>query len=246
MKNYQEVVQERYNAREKDRSLDDNPYSRVNPIGFYGNLQITKAFYKVFRWLRDADVDVTSQRILDIGCGTGTWTRYFAELTQAPGNICGLDMSKYRIAQARAMNPGITYLQGDVLSMPQATNKWDIITAMVVFMHLNTEQQITEAIATVYHSLNPEGIFIWYDAYARDHFAAPPQAESYGFSPMQMEQYCRRVGFEKALSFTVFKNILWKHHSMYLAARYPMWLVALLERVLPGSPGNIMMVFRKR
>jgi 2-polyprenyl-3-methyl-5-hydroxy-6-metoxy-1,4-benzoquinol methylase len=140
MKAYQEVVRERYEGREKSIHIYDNQYSLINPIGFYASTKIRETFYKIFNRLRKDGIGITLQKILDVGCGGGDWTRYFAELIGSTENIAGIDLSSHRIERAKKLNPGIRYYLGDIVNLSYS-KEFNIITAIDVFSHLNTEDE---------------------------------------------------------------------------------------------------------
>ncbi len=242
MKLYQDVVRERYDGREREVHIYDNQYSLINPIGYYGTSNIRDIFYKIFNVLRKENLDIGSLKILDVGCGTGGWTRYFAELIGSTENIYGIDLSRHRIEIAQKMNPNIKYKVEDVVDLSYS-KEFDIITAIDVLTHINTEEQIISALCGIYDSLKPNGFFIWYDVYAKDHFQSQENDEAQGYHPAQMIELCRRCSFKKFISIPMFKNI-WGYHTLYLAKRLPTWLVSLIEK-FPGPPGNVVMMFRK-
>lgn len=249
MKAYEEVVRERYDGRETEYSLYENPYALVNPVGFYGSMRIRQAFYEVLKELKTRGIDLAHEKILDVGCGKGDFTRYFADLYLNPGAIYGMDLSQHRIRQAQNMHPGIHYFNDDVVRMETLKSlgekDFGLVTAADVFMHLNTEEQLMGSLRNIYDALKEGGIFIWYDAVAKDHFMADPDAELHGFHPKQMLKLSEKAGFRMLFSTPVFKNVMWRYHSAYLTKKFPMWLVSLAEALLPGSPGNIVMVFQK-
>lgn len=247
MKPYEEVVRDRYDGREVEYSLYENPYSLVNPVGFYGSMRIRQAFFNVLRGLRESGIDLSTEKILDIGCGKGDHTRYFSELFQNPQQIYGIDLSTHRITQAQKLNPTIQYLVDDIVKMKNLSEReFGLITAVDVLMHLGTRGQIDQALRNIYSLLKEGGIFVWYDAVAKDHFSAESSAECHGFHPKQMLEFSEIAGLDKLFTIPIFKNVMWRYHSVYLTKRFPMWLVSLAENVLPGSPGNVMMVFQKR
>ncbi len=61
--------------------------------------------------------------LLDVGCGTGHFTRWFARQGL---RAVGLDESAAMLAQARARN-GLTYLQGSALDLPFDGQSMDLV-----------------------------------------------------------------------------------------------------------------------
>jgi 2-polyprenyl-3-methyl-5-hydroxy-6-metoxy-1,4-benzoquinol methylase len=68
--------------------------------------------------------DLRGQRVLDLACGYGTFSRYLA---RRQANVTGIDISVGLLARARQLEAdqplGIRYLQGDVTS----TDWWDSV-----------------------------------------------------------------------------------------------------------------------
>jgi SAM-dependent methyltransferase len=245
MKTYLEIVEERYNTREANIHIYDNQYSFINPVGFYGKIRLQTLFYVIFNKLREMQIDISKLKILDVGCGTGWWTRFFAEMLNSPLNIYGIDLSVVRVQMASKINPRMHYSIGDITNFRCAEGKFDLISAIDVFMFFNTEEQIMNALRNINSYLNENGVFIWYDTYSKDHFSSKTNQEGAGYSPRQIEGYAEKSGFKKLFMFPIFKNLLWRYHSMYLVKRFPFWLVILMENILPGSHGNLCYVFRK-
>jgi SAM-dependent methyltransferase len=246
MKDYQSVVKERYNGREKGTHIYDNIYSMINPLGFYGYLRINKALFLAFNRLREMGIDLSRQRILDVGCGSGLWTRYISEISLKPENLCGMDLSEYRIHEAKRMNSKISYFIGDLVTMPYFKVKWDIITAFVVFMHLKTELQILSALERIADNLTPGGLFFWYELNSKSHFTATQNAESSGFNAYEMDSFCTKVGLQKIASYNLFRNLFWKKNSYFLYDRVPPTLISFMEKILPGNPACFLFVYKKQ
>lgn len=53
-------------------------------------------------------------KIIDMGCGTGLWTRILSEM----GQVTGIDFSEARIEIAKERNPSSEYVVGDLKEMP--------------------------------------------------------------------------------------------------------------------------------
>jgi SAM-dependent methyltransferase len=243
MKPYEEVIKERYDGREMNRHLVDNIYARINPIGYYGQRNIEHVIYRTLQYMmKNRHKDISTIKILDVGCGSGWVTRAFAEFTGNPANITGIDLSAIRIAIARSYTQSIRYIQGDIVKGYDFGTKFDLITAFDVFMHFHTEEIIIRALANIYNNLNPQGIFVWYDAYARDHFDCPVEAEGNGYNPRQMDVYAKRAGFKRESEFFFYRH-LFGRHSLYLYNKIPVPLVKVLEKITPGYPGNIIKIY---
>lgn len=245
MKSYKEVVKERYDGYEKDIHAYENIYSLINPIGFNADKKIRSVFYNAFNLFRNAGMDITKSSILDIGCGKGATTRFFSELTNSPQNIYGLDLSVHRIECAVKMNSIISYRIGDIVHLPAFPVMFDIITAIDVFMHLKEKKEIIQALTNIKEKLNDNGYFIWYDAYSKNHFKTTQNQDHSGFHPKQMVDLAEEAGFEKVTQINLFKKIFWKYHSFYLINKFPVPFVNFLACILPGNPGNMMVIFRK-
>lgn len=245
MKSYKEIIEERYDGIEKDIHVYDNIYSMINPIGYHGDKKLRSVFYTAFNYIRNSGVDITKSNILDIGCGKGSTTRFFSELTGSSQNIYGLDLSEYRIQCATKMNPNINYKIGDIVRPLSFPIMFDIITALDVFMHLNDKKEILLALNNIKMQLKKDGYFIWYDAYSSDHFKTTQTQDHSGFHPKQMVELAQEAGFKKVFQINVFKKLFWKYHSLYLIKRIPVSMINIMEQTIPGSPGNMMIMFVK-
>lgn len=68
------------------------------------------------------------QQVLDVGCGTGWFTR---RLAQGGLQMTGLDVSEAMLAVARQRTPqGIAWLQGDAAQLPFADRSFDHVVAL--------------------------------------------------------------------------------------------------------------------
>lgn len=243
MKSYKKVIEERYDGREKDVHIYNNRYSLINPIGFYSNQKIREVFYKIFNHFRKNGVDITKLKILDVGCGAGGHSRFMAELLGNPSNINGIDLSSVRIENAKKMNPAISYKIEDLLNL-NVSSEYDIITAIVVFLHFTSPNEVTTALQRIYSALKPNGFFIWYEIYARDHFNTK-EIESEGYAPSQMDKFCLEIGFVKKLSMSLFRKI-GKYNSFFLYQYFPSWIVTCFERLLLFCPPGIIITLYKK
>jgi SAM-dependent methyltransferase len=93
-------------------------------------------------------------RVLDIGCGTGCYTRPFARRTRA--NVVGLDVTVPLLRRARQESPGnLRFAAGDASELPFPSESFDAVVGNAVLHHLPLERSVPELIRV----LKPGGRF---------------------------------------------------------------------------------------
>ena len=60
-----------------------------------------------------------------------------------------------------------------------------------------------------------------------------------------MINLAQKAGFELVYYRPFFKLFFNKYHSVYQVKRFPPIMVRIMEKILPGSPGNMLMILRK-
>ncbi len=76
------------------------------------------------------------RHILEIGCGTGEFSRLLAERTE---KVLAIDLSPQMIRLAREnskLSPNIDFIEGDVMTHQLPDNQFDCIAALTTFHHL--------------------------------------------------------------------------------------------------------------
>lgn len=104
-------------------------------------------------------IPATCDRALEIGCGTGTFTRLLA--TQA-NHVTATDLSSEMIRVARHRSTdyqNIEYSVGDVLEMDLPSSLFDCIVMIATLHHLSTESVLEK----LRKALRPEGVLILHD-----------------------------------------------------------------------------------
>jgi ubiquinone/menaquinone biosynthesis C-methylase UbiE len=238
MKDYKRVVAERYEQAEHPR---DARYHPLKPLGFHLGERQRRAVWEALREVERRGLDLSRAQILDLGCGTGVWSRFLAEVTRAPEKVTGVDLSSRSIEEARRLHAGMRYEVADVLTMPAPEVPFDLVYSAVVFSHMTTQAQLDAAMATVRRCLRPGGYFLWLDIWSPNHEQWVEGRDSHGFPLSQMEGLCRGAGLEPVWHAPLFKTFLGKYHSAYLLERVPPWAVRALD-VLPWPPGNVLLL----
>ncbi len=92
-------------------------------------------------------------RIADIGCGPGHVARYLSSLGL---DAMGVDISQSMIEVARRLNPGLSFGQGDMFSLPFGDASLAGITAFYSLIHIE-RLRVPEALSELFRVLSNGG-----------------------------------------------------------------------------------------
>jgi SAM-dependent methyltransferase len=99
--------------------------------------------------------------VLDLGCGTGNFTRFFSDSAK-PGTVIGVDLSLPMLKKgmrklSMQRNTNITLMRGDVMKWPFATETFDRIHCAG---SLHLFQDVQNVFRSIYRSLKKGGYFV--------------------------------------------------------------------------------------
>jgi SAM-dependent methyltransferase len=95
--------------------------------------------------------------ICDLGCGPGQVARY---LHDRGVQTCGIDLSMGMLEQARTLNPGIAFQQGDMLALTDvAENAFGGIAAFYCIIHV-PRADVVRALTKLRRVLRPNGVLL--------------------------------------------------------------------------------------
>ncbi len=107
------------------------------------------------RWIGETEFGLASrllaarpgESLLDVGCGTGWFTRRFA----ADGlRLTGLDYNAESLAYARShSDPAIRWVQGDARALPFSDARFDHVLSIAALCFVDDERQTTAEIVRV-------------------------------------------------------------------------------------------------
>ncbi|HEX8197482.1 MAG TPA: class I SAM-dependent methyltransferase [Pyrinomonadaceae bacterium] len=103
------------------------------------------------------------RHILEIGCGTGEFSRLLAQRAE---RVLAIDLSPQmiRLAKARSKSyPNIDFIEGDAMTYQLQDNRFDCIATLTTIHHLPTESILRK----IRKALKPGGVFICLDLYQR-------------------------------------------------------------------------------
>lgn len=102
-------------------------FDRIAPT--YDRLNLVISLGQTTLWRKRAFRELglkASQRVLDVGCGTGWVVQYLAE--RVPGlEIEGMDLSPGMLEEARRIDPEHTYFEADVRSIDRPDDTYDLV-----------------------------------------------------------------------------------------------------------------------
>ncbi len=108
-------------------------------------------------------IPVRCQNILEIGCGTGGFSRLLAERAE---KVLAIDLSPQMIRLARTRSKlysNIDFIEGDVMTHQLPDNQFDCIATLTTLHHL----PMTDILKKIKKALKPGGVFICLDLYQR-------------------------------------------------------------------------------
>lgn len=108
-------------------------------------------------------VPAPCRRILEIGCGTGEFSRLLAGRAE---RVLAIDLSPQMIRSARQCSkpyPNIDFVAGDVMTHHLPDNHFDCIATLTTIHHLPLESILRKVKA----ALKPGGVFVCLDLYRR-------------------------------------------------------------------------------
>ncbi|MCC6720754.1 MAG: class I SAM-dependent methyltransferase [Bacteroidia bacterium] len=94
----------------------------------------------------------STDKILEIGCGTGLFTGKVLELTGAT-DITAIDISPELLEIAKLKYPTPEFILGDAMKLEYPDNTFDVVFGSSVLHHLDMEKTCKE----IYRVLKPEG-----------------------------------------------------------------------------------------
>jgi SAM-dependent methyltransferase len=110
----------------------------------------------------------TSGPLLDAGCGPGLWAGF---LHARGADVCGIDLSAAFVAAARATHPGVSFVRGSFLALPQASGSVGGVLSWYSLIH-TPPAEVPLALGEFARVLAPGGTLLlgFFDGEARQAF----------------------------------------------------------------------------
>jgi len=92
----------------------------------------------------------------DIGCGPGHIARY---LREQGVEVCGIDLSPEMVRVATRLNPGITFSEGNMLTLDLSDESLSGITSFYSIIHI-PRKEVVYALREMKRALKPDGLLL--------------------------------------------------------------------------------------
>jgi SAM-dependent methyltransferase len=136
--------------------------------------------------------------VCDVGCGPGHVARY---LHERGVRVTGVDLSAVMVEQARRLNPGIEFRQGNMLSLDIGDRAWGGIVAFYSIIHV-PRTEIADALAEMKGVLRPGGLLLLAfhvgdeTVHLDEWWGQSVSVNFVFFRPEEMADFLRAGGFE--------------------------------------------------
>ena len=163
--------------------------------------------------------------ICDMGCGPGHVARY---LKERGARVIGIDLSAQMLEQARRLNPGLEFRQGNMLALDVEDEVWAGIAAFYSLIHVPREEVVV-ALHELKRVLQPGGLLLvafhlgttvlhveeWWDL--------PVSADFVFFQASEMQAYLQAAGFliEDLIERPPYPDVEHQSHRAYILAQKP-------------------------
>jgi SAM-dependent methyltransferase len=153
-----QAVRERYARRTSPEWL----YSRFNPAALMATQERERAIVRLFGRLGWRDL--SSRRVLEVGCGNGANLLALLQMGFSPRNLAGIELLPERFSSAMQTLPaGVVLMQGDASLVELPDDSEDIVMQSTVFSSLLDAPFQWRLAQSMWRWVRPGGGVLWYD-----------------------------------------------------------------------------------
>lgn len=129
------------------------------------------------------------EKVLEIGCGTGTLTLAAKAQVGPSGEAAGIDLAPEMVARARkkAERNGVdvSFREGNIAAIPFPNNRFDVVICSFMIFHMPEEVR-RKGIAEIHRVLKPGGHLFIFDAAPLEELAQVLKGNS--FTGIELEK----------------------------------------------------------
>lgn len=196
--------------------------------GGYGpryNHYLYRAKERAFgRVLRAADLELRSRSVLDVGCGSGFFTRI--ALAAGCRTYTGADITPTAVERLRERHPGQSFVVADIgaETLPPALGgTFDVVLCIDVLYHVVDPVRFERAVANLWARVAPGGHLVLVDAFGSREYVPGGSFERHG----GQVPHCRFRGRAQ------YERLLFARPDADVVAEQPMYF--LFNRPIEGT-----------
>jgi ubiquinone/menaquinone biosynthesis C-methylase UbiE len=106
---------------------------------------------------------LSDSRILDVGCGDGSFLRRLVSWGADPKLLSGVDLLEDRVAAARRIEPCLDVRLSDATALPFEDASFDVVTQLTVFSSILDDEMRRAVAREMARVLRPGGLVVSYD-----------------------------------------------------------------------------------
>jgi SAM-dependent methyltransferase len=145
----------------RGRELPPDFYSWSKPANLLLHQQAMRGCLRTLT--RASLFPLNVSRILDVGCGDGTWLLEFIQWGADPTALCGIDLLPERLSRAKFRIPQADIRPGSASELPWPDETFDLVTQFTVFTSI-LDPLLKQAVANeMVRVLRPGGAILWFD-----------------------------------------------------------------------------------
>ena len=115
-------------------------------------------------------------KMLEIGCGTGSWLREFIKWGARPEHIAGVDLLSDRVTEAKKLCPEAVQVQcGSATELAFPKETFDLVLQSTVFTSVLDASMKQQMAAEMLRVVKRDGLILWYDYYVNNPWNADVQ-----------------------------------------------------------------------
>src|SRR4030095_9366662 len=144
------------------RKPGDSRYSWFNPGQVFMLQERERRLLEVLK--RTGVESLKETRILEIGCGQGTWLRDLIQWGAEPENLTGIELLSDRAEEARRLCPsGVQVYCGSAARLDFPAGSFDMVLQSTVFTSIQDDGLKAQVAAEMMRVVRPNGLILWYD-----------------------------------------------------------------------------------
>lgn len=136
-------------------------WSLFRPEVHFMDFELQRQYLRAFKICGVTEENIGTKKLLDAGCGSGRWLRWFQDLGFR--QLFGADIRDQEINEARQLNPGINFCNASISSLPFEDNYFDFIILSEVFSSILEDRLMEDSAKELLRVLASGGAILFND-----------------------------------------------------------------------------------